>query len=67
VNQRRRPSPDEGYQLAVRTFSVVIIGFGLAMLVLTVARGGGPLAVGVMFGLLFIALGSARLYLSMKG
>jgi hypothetical protein len=63
----RRPSPDEGYQLAVRIFSVVIIGFGLLMLVLTVARGGGPLAVGVLFGLLFIALGSARLYLSMRG
>jgi hypothetical protein len=66
VNQRRRPSSDEGYQLAVRTFSVVIIGFGLVMLALTLARGGGPLAVGVLFGLLFIALGSGRLYLSMK-
>jgi hypothetical protein len=63
----RRPSPDEGYQLAVRIFSVVIIGFGLLMLVLTVARGGGPLAVGVLFGLLFIALGAGRLYLSMRG
>jgi hypothetical protein len=67
VNQRRRPSPDEGYQLAVRTFSVVIIGFGVLMLVLTLARGGGPLAVGVLFGLLFIALGAGRLYLSMRG
>ena len=67
MNQRRRPSPDEGYQLAVRTFSVVIIGFGVLMLVLTVARGGGPLAVGVLFGLLFIALGAGRLYLSMRG
>ena len=65
MNKRR--SPDEGYQLAVRIFSVVIIGFGLVMLVLTLARGGGPLAVGVMFGLLFIALGSGRLYLSMRG
>ena len=46
---------------------MVIIGFGLLMLVLTLARGGGPLAVGVMFGLLFIALGSGRLYLSMRG
>jgi hypothetical protein len=63
----RRPSPDEGYQLAVRIFSVVIIGFGLLMLVLTLSRGGGPLAVGVLFGLLFIALGSGRLYLSMRG
>jgi hypothetical protein len=63
----RRPSSGEGYQLAVRTFSVVIIGFGLVTLVLTLARGGGPLAVGVLFGLLFIALGSGRLYLSMRG
>jgi len=46
---------------------VTIIGFGLAMLVITLVRGGGPLAVGVLFGLLFIALGSGRLYLSMRG
>lgn len=67
MNQRRRPSPDEGYQLAVRTFSAVIIGFGLLMLVITLARGDGPLAAGCLFGLLFIALGSGRLYLSMRG
>jgi hypothetical protein len=67
VNQRRRPSPDEGYQLAVRIFSVIIIAFGLLMLAVTLARGGGPLAVGVLFGLLFIALGWGRLYLSRKG
>ena len=60
-------SPDEGYQLAVRIFSVTIIGFGLAILIVTLARGGGPLAVGFLFGLLFIALGSGRLYLSMRG
>ena len=63
----RRPSPDEGYQLAVRIFSVTIIGFGFVMLIITLARGGGPLAVGVLFGLLFIALGSGRLDLSMRG
>jgi hypothetical protein len=63
----RTPSPDEGYQLAVRIFSVTIIGFGLAILVITLVRGGGPLAVGVLFGLLFVALGSGRLYLSMRG
>jgi hypothetical protein len=55
---RAPPSPDEGYQLAVRIFSVTIIGFGLAILIVTLARGGGPFAVGVMFGLLFIALGA---------
>ena len=63
----RRPAPDEGYRLAVRIFSVTIIVFGVLMLVVTLARGGGPLAVGVLFGLLFIALGSGRLYLSTRG
>lgn len=63
----RRPSAEEGYQLAVRIFSVTIVAFGVAILVVTLARGGGPLAVGVVFGVLFIALGCGRLYLSMRG
>jgi hypothetical protein len=67
VSSAKRPSPGEGYQLAVRIFSVTIIGFGLAILVVTLARGGGPLAVGFVFGLLFVALGSGRLYLSLRG
>jgi hypothetical protein len=61
------PPPGEGYQLAVRIFSVTIIGFGLAILIVTLARGGGPLATGILFGLIFVALGSARLYLSLRG
>jgi hypothetical protein len=67
ANNERRPSPDEGYQLAVRIFSVTIIGFGLVMLVVTLARGRGPLAAGFLFGLLFTALGAGRLYLSIRG
>ena len=62
----RRPSVDEGYELAVRIFSVTIIGFGLAMIGVTVARGGGPLSNGILFGVLFIALGCGRLYLSLR-
>jgi hypothetical protein len=63
----KRPSPQEGYQLAVRIFSVTIIAFGLAILVVTLARGGGPTAVGVLFGLVFMAMGGGRLYLSLRG
>jgi hypothetical protein len=62
-----RPSADEGYRLATRIFSVTIIGFGLAILVVTVARGGGPTAVGILFGLVFVAMGAGRLYLSLRG
>jgi hypothetical protein len=61
------PPPGEGYQLAVRIFSVTIICFGLAILIVTLARGGGPAAVGVLFGLAFVALGFGRLYLSLRG
>jgi hypothetical protein len=64
---RNRRSSAEGYQLAVRIFSVTIIGFGLAILVVTVARGGGPTAVGILFGLVFVAMGAGRLYLSLRG
>lgn len=61
------PQPREGYQLAVRIFSVIIIGFGVAILAVTVARGGGPLSTGILFGIIFVALGSGRLYLSLRG
>jgi hypothetical protein len=56
----------EGYQLATRLFSVLIIGFGVAIVVVTLARGGGAGALGVVFGLLFIALGAGRLYLATR-
>jgi hypothetical protein len=59
-------APDELYRAATRLFAIVIIGFGLAILVVTLAGGGGPLALGVWLGVLFVALGAARLYLSLR-
>ena len=68
MSEQRPPAPlNEGYQLAVRIFAVIIIGFGLAILGVTLARGGGPTAVGVLFGLVFCVLGAARLYLALRG
>jgi hypothetical protein len=32
----------------------------------TLANGGGPLATGFLLGLLFVALGAGRLYLSLR-
>lgn len=65
--ERERAPLSEGYRLAVRIFSVTIIGFGLAMVIVTLARGGGPLALGVIFGLLFVGVGCGRFYLSLHG
>ncbi len=39
---------------------------GLAMVVSTLARGGGPLALGVVVGALFTVLGAARVWLAMQ-
>jgi hypothetical protein len=48
-------------------FSVALVVLGAAILVRTVAAGGGPLATGVLFGVLFCAAGAARLYLAREG
>jgi len=44
--------------------SAVMVLIGVALLVSTIARGDGPLAIGVLLGLLFVAAGAARLYLA---
>ena len=59
-------APDEVYRGVTRLFSVIILGFGIAILVVTLANGGGPLSTGVLMGLLFCALGVGRLYLALR-
>jgi hypothetical protein len=60
------PAPDEVYRGVTRLFAVVIVGFGAAILIVTLANGGGPLSTGVILGLLFLGLGGGRLYLSLR-
>ncbi len=38
---------------------------GVAMIVTTLVRGGGPLAVGVLIGGAFVLVGCARAYLAL--
>jgi formate hydrogenlyase subunit 3/multisubunit Na+/H+ antiporter MnhD subunit len=42
--------------------SALMVVIGLAMIVRTLAFGGGPLAVGLLMGLLFVAAGAGRLW-----
>ena len=44
--------------------STALVLIGVALLVSTLARGGGPLAIGVLLGVLFVAAGAGRLYLA---
>jgi hypothetical protein len=52
------------YSRAVVAFSVVFVGLGLTLLVVTAVRGGG--VVGFVLGGLFVALGVARIQLERK-
>ena len=58
-------APDQVYRAVSRLFSAIILGVGLAILIVTLANGGGPISVGVLLGLVFTALGAGRLYLSL--
>jgi hypothetical protein len=55
--------PRSAYRGGTLVLSLLMVLVGVALLVSTVARGGGVLAVGVLFGLLFVAAGGARLWL----
>jgi drug/metabolite transporter (DMT)-like permease len=55
---------ERAYNHSTRVMGALIAVLGVAMVVTTLARGGGPLALGVVLGVLFAVLGSARVYLA---
>ena len=52
------------YSESAKALGVLLMLIGIAMVVSTLARGGGVLALGVILGVLFVALGAARLRLA---
>lgn len=48
------------YRESTRAVGAIICVLGIAMVVITLARGGGPLAVGVIVGVAFAILGALR-------
>lgn len=57
------PEPRNVHGAATRVLSTLMIVLGVGIVASTVARGGGPLATGVLLGVLFVAAGVARLYI----
>ena len=57
------PTPRNAHRAATGVLSSLMVVIGVVLVVSTLARGGGPLAVGVIVGALFCALGAGRLYL----
>lgn len=59
-------SPERIYRGSVRAFSLAFIALGLLILVSTLVAGGGPLSVGTLLGLAFLAVGAGRLWIASR-
>ena len=55
---------DRAYHGAIRAFSLVFVVLGLALLVATLANGGGPASIGFLMGILFCAVGIGRFWIA---
>ncbi|MCW2958421.1 MAG: hypothetical protein JWP18_1224 [Solirubrobacterales bacterium] len=58
--------PRNLHRSSTRLLSALMLLLGLAMLVSTLSRGGGPVSIGVVMGLLFTLAGGGRLYVSLR-
>lgn len=56
-------APRQVAPAATRVLATITILLGVALVVRTVASGGGPLALGIVLGVLFVVVGVGRLYL----
>lgn len=59
-------SPERIYRGSVRTLSLAFLALGLLILISTFANGGGPLSIGTLLGLAFLALGVVRLWMARR-
>jgi len=59
-------TPERIYRGSVRALSVAFLLIGLAILGTTLVNGGGPLSVGTLLGVAFIAVGAGRLWVSAR-
>jgi hypothetical protein len=52
------------YARSVQLLSLAFLALGILILVSTLTHGGGPLSLGTLLGLAFLAVGVARLWLT---
>jgi multisubunit Na+/H+ antiporter MnhB subunit len=60
------PDPRKLHRTSTRVLSLAMVVIGVALVVRTLAAGGGAVALGVILGVLFVAAGGARLYLQAR-
>jgi hypothetical protein len=55
---------ERAYRHSTRLLGLAICLLGAVMVVSSLLRGGGPLALGVLVGVAFVVLGAGRAYLA---
>lgn len=55
---------ERAYRQSTRVLGSLIAALGIAMVAVTLAGGGGPLALGVVLGVLLTLLGAGRAFLA---
>jgi len=60
------PEPGGIHRASSLVLSAAMVVLGVAMLAVTLANGGGPLAIGTILGLLFVVAGGGRLWLTRR-
>jgi hypothetical protein len=55
---------ERAYRQSTRLLGLALLLLGTVLVAVTLARGGGPLALGVLVGLTLAAVGGARAYLA---
>ena len=59
--------PRTAHRSATVVLSTLMLLLGIAIVVRTLAGGGGVLSIGLVLGLLFVLAGAGRLYVARKG
>ena len=60
------PEPRDIHRAATLVLSGAMLVLGVAIIAVTVANGGGPLSIGAIMGVLFVAGGAGRLYFTWR-
>jgi len=61
------PEGRDVHRAATLVLSLAMVVVGVLMLAVTLANGGGPLALGVLLGVLFVIAGAGRLWFTWRG
>jgi hypothetical protein len=63
----RMGAPRDLHQSVTRVLSAALVLLGVAIIVRTLASGGGALAIGLLLGVLFVVAGVGRLWVAGLG